>query len=283
MAWGARSRAGCAGPAGRSSPSSCTTVYGQLISVYEYPQAALLVLGGSTVAALAVGFVYGKGKRVWCRHLCPANGVFALLAKLAPLHFAADERAWREYGGRPARVDCAPLVDRAPPERRLRLPRLRPLQRVPWCDRAGARVPRQRDSRNDARADGHSRSAAARVRHARHRHRGVPVDFQPVVPAHQDGCRAVARGPQRFRPAAGQRALVAAHALPAGERRVHLARRAVHPRLHPRRRARARRRRVGGPAPRRPARARPRDLPGSAWRSRCCRSPASGSFSGCRC
>ncbi|MDA8107254.1 MAG: 4Fe-4S binding protein [Betaproteobacteria bacterium] len=89
----------------------CTTVYGQLVSVYEYPQAALLVLGGSTLAALAVGFVYGRGKRVWCRHLCPANGVFGLLAKLAPLHFAADERAWREHAGRRARVDCAPLVD----------------------------------------------------------------------------------------------------------------------------------------------------------------------------
>ena len=41
----------------------CTTVYGQLVSVYEYPEAALLVLGGSTVAAVAVGLVYGKGKR----------------------------------------------------------------------------------------------------------------------------------------------------------------------------------------------------------------------------
>lgn len=88
-----------------------TTVYGQLVSVYDYPKAVLLVLGGSTVAAMIVGFVYGRGKRVWCRHLCPANGVFELLAKVAPVHFAADEAAWKRYTGPAARVDCAPLVD----------------------------------------------------------------------------------------------------------------------------------------------------------------------------
>lgn len=88
-----------------------TTVYGQLVSVYEYPKAALLVLGGSTAAAVAVGFVYGKGKRVWCRYLCPASGVFALLAKIAPVHFRVDEDAWRSYPGRSTSVDCAPLVD----------------------------------------------------------------------------------------------------------------------------------------------------------------------------
>ena len=88
-----------------------TTVYGQLVSVYEYPKAVLLVLGGSTVAAIVVGFVYGKGKRVWCRHLCPVNGVFELLAKVAPLHYRVDEDAWKRYAGPPARVDCAPLVD----------------------------------------------------------------------------------------------------------------------------------------------------------------------------
>jgi polyferredoxin len=89
----------------------CTTVYGQLVSVYEYPEAAALVLGGSSVAAVGVGLVYGKGKRVWCRHLCPANGVFALLARLAPVHFAADEEAWRRHPGRAPSIDCAPLVD----------------------------------------------------------------------------------------------------------------------------------------------------------------------------
>ncbi|MBI3143731.1 MAG: 4Fe-4S binding protein [Pseudogulbenkiania sp.] len=91
-----------------------TTVYGQLVSVYQYPKAALLVLGGSTVAAVAVGFVYTRGKRAWCRHLCPVNGVFGLLSKLAPLHYKVQEAAWQESIAnknviRIQAVDCAPL------------------------------------------------------------------------------------------------------------------------------------------------------------------------------
>ncbi|TVO68796.1 4Fe-4S binding protein [Denitromonas ohlonensis] len=89
-----------------------TTVYGQLVSVYEYPKAVLLVLGGSTVAAIAFGLVYGRNKRVWCRHLCPVNGVFGLLSRLAPVHFRTDRDRWDH--AEPARVipvNCAPLVD----------------------------------------------------------------------------------------------------------------------------------------------------------------------------
>ena len=89
-----------------------TTLYGQLISVYDYAQAALLILGGSTLAAMLVGFLYGRGKRVWCRYLCPVSGVFALLAKLAPLHFYVDEQRWRENAApRLPPPNCAPLLD----------------------------------------------------------------------------------------------------------------------------------------------------------------------------
>ena len=91
---------------------SLTTVYGQLVSVYQYATATLLVLGGSTVAAIGVGLVYGGGKRVWCRHLCPVNGVFAALSRLSPLHFRVDASAWTANAGRiPVHpVNCAPLV-----------------------------------------------------------------------------------------------------------------------------------------------------------------------------
>lgn len=89
-----------------------TTIYGQLVSVYEYPKAVLLVLGGSTIAAVAIGFVYGKGKRVWCRHLCPVSGVFALLARLAPVHFRVEREQWDAAAtNHPAPVNCAPLLD----------------------------------------------------------------------------------------------------------------------------------------------------------------------------
>ncbi len=91
-----------------------TTIYGQMVSVYQYPGPALLILGGSTVGAIVVGYLYGRSKRVWCRYLCPVTGVFGVLSKLAPLHFRVNQddwRAWKKPVDAPMpHVNCAPLV-----------------------------------------------------------------------------------------------------------------------------------------------------------------------------
>lgn len=90
-----------------------TTVYGQMVSVYQYPGPVLLILGGSTVGAILVGYFYGRNHRVWCRYLCPVNGVFGLLAKLAPLHYRVDLQQWERcppHAGRTTYVNCAPMV-----------------------------------------------------------------------------------------------------------------------------------------------------------------------------
>lgn len=89
---------------------SLTTVYGQLVSVYQYPWAVAAVLGGSTVAAMIVGWLYGKNKRVWCKYLCPVNGVFNLLAKLSPWYYRVDVQAWRAPVRRTESINCAPLL-----------------------------------------------------------------------------------------------------------------------------------------------------------------------------
>lgn len=88
-----------------------TTLFGQMTSVYEYPKPALLILGGSTLAAIVVGLLYGKNKRVWCRHLCPVSGVFNLLARIAPVHYAVDRAVWDGATKSGAPVNCAPLID----------------------------------------------------------------------------------------------------------------------------------------------------------------------------
>ena len=127
---------------------AATTIYGQMISVYQYPGPALVILGFSTVAAIATALMWGRNKRVWCRFLCPVSGVFAVLAKLAPLHFRVDTKAWdgwkKPHGAASIGELRAAGAD-PPDEGRQRLPHVRPLQLLSRRGEAGAAFAEPRD------------------------------------------------------------------------------------------------------------------------------------------
>lgn len=88
-----------------------TVLYGQLIGVYDNFPATLILLGIPTCLALACGFLYGNGKRIWCMYLCPGNGIFGLLAKLSPVYYRVDEKKWKAYSGDTERLDCPTLIN----------------------------------------------------------------------------------------------------------------------------------------------------------------------------
>ncbi len=88
------------------------TVLGQTVGVRDYPGALLEVFGGTLIAALAIGFLYGRGqnKRAWCRHACPIGlllGVFSRLgvADLVPKRLRAGGDAYQEKGLCPTMID----------------------------------------------------------------------------------------------------------------------------------------------------------------------------------
>lgn len=88
-----------------------TVLIGQSAGVQHDFQITLLFLGIPTCLAMACGFLYGRGRRIWCMYLCPANGFFSLLARLSMLYFAVDKIAWKSWRGRTERINCAPLVN----------------------------------------------------------------------------------------------------------------------------------------------------------------------------
>ena len=88
--------------------------YGQMSGTYHDPRATLALLGCPALGAVMVGLLYARNKRIWCRYLCPVSGLFAVTAKLAPLHFKVDQDVWlrspRPKAAEARAANCAPLI-----------------------------------------------------------------------------------------------------------------------------------------------------------------------------
>lgn len=89
-----------------------TTILGQTLGVRDHPEAAAGIFGSTMAAALLVGFLYGRKKRAWCRHLCPIGRVLGLYSRLGAVQFTPQVKvpgrdAYVEKGACPTMIDLA--------------------------------------------------------------------------------------------------------------------------------------------------------------------------------
>jgi hypothetical protein len=88
------------------------TILGQTVGVRDYPSAILEVFGGTLLAALVIGFLYGQGsrKRAWCRHACPIGLLLGVFSRLGPIDLVPKRP---EPGGDAydARGLCPTMID----------------------------------------------------------------------------------------------------------------------------------------------------------------------------
>ncbi|HYH22201.1 MAG TPA: 4Fe-4S binding protein [Azospirillum sp.] len=86
------------------------TILGQTVGVRDHPEAAAEVFGGTMAAAVIVGFLYGRRRRAWCRHLCPIGLLLGVFSRLGAVEFQPKIRlpggeTYTEHGVCPTMID----------------------------------------------------------------------------------------------------------------------------------------------------------------------------------
>jgi len=64
------------------------TILGQTVGVRDHPEAMAEVFGGTLLVAILLGFVYGRNKRAWCRHMCPIGLLLGVFSRIGMVQFA---------------------------------------------------------------------------------------------------------------------------------------------------------------------------------------------------
>ncbi len=63
------------------------TIWSQTAGARAHPLATAIVFGGIFSAALSLGFLFGRKKRAWCRHVCPIGLLLGVYSRLGALEF----------------------------------------------------------------------------------------------------------------------------------------------------------------------------------------------------
>ena len=65
------------------------TILGQTVGVRDHPEAIAEVFGGTMLIAILIGFIYGRNKRAWCRHICPIGLLLGIFSRIGAVQFIA--------------------------------------------------------------------------------------------------------------------------------------------------------------------------------------------------
>ncbi|MEH6576703.1 MAG: 4Fe-4S binding protein [Amphritea sp.] len=88
------------------------TILGQTVGVRDHPEAIAEVFGGTMLAAIAIGYIYGRNKRAWCRHACPIGLLLGVFSRIGAIQFAPKRpkpghHTYSEKGVCPTMIDIS--------------------------------------------------------------------------------------------------------------------------------------------------------------------------------
>ncbi|MGE5270040.1 MAG: 4Fe-4S binding protein [Thiohalocapsa sp.] len=86
------------------------TIWAQTVGARDHALAMTIVFGSTLSAALLLGFFFGRGKRAWCRHMCPIGLLLGVYSRIGALDFRPKRP---EPGGDrwTERTACPTMID----------------------------------------------------------------------------------------------------------------------------------------------------------------------------
>lgn len=86
------------------------TIWAQTAGARDHALAMAIVFGSTLVAALLLGFFFGRGKRAWCRHMCPIGLLLGVYSRIGALDFTPKRP--QQGGDRwTERTVCPTMID----------------------------------------------------------------------------------------------------------------------------------------------------------------------------